>query len=317
MSLTDPTRAILPLDYLGRMADAKTKDGEIAEWWAGPCGAHVVHFRPAETEDLWKSYLGGDPRAKKSRAGRAYIALASGTDYWVIAALASFKKHFGRARRFVVTPGLPPEWTAFRQVDRSDLEQAADLAIVDSINAAATAGRSVRAEVSIQADSGNRMLAKLGLAIGCKLFGAEFGAHAQGAKLRRAFREANAERRETIPVNGTSYFAGTGTAPLDVLAWTGGWVLMVQVFKGTLSLVIITPSGRRMAVMITDDPALVDRSEPGYEQGVVWLTIPTLGRAVGPLSLPDYAAHLTRSILHPDLLNIEAARIDPAKLPAC
>jgi hypothetical protein len=64
MSLTDPAKTVLPLDHLGRLADALTKDGEVAEWWAGPCGAHVVHFRPAETEDLWKTYLGGDPRAR-------------------------------------------------------------------------------------------------------------------------------------------------------------------------------------------------------------------------------------------------------------
>jgi hypothetical protein len=235
----------------------------------------------------------------------------------VIAALASFKEHFKRAKRFVVTPGLPAEWTSFQQVDRSDPDQAADLVIVDSINKAAEAGKKVRAELVIQIDAGSRLLAKLGLAVGCKLFGAEFGVHKQGATLRRFFREANAQRRGSIPVHGTGYFAEATASVLDTLAWGGGWVLILQILDGKLSLAVITPSGRRMVVMITDDPLLVDTLDPSYREGVVWITIPTLGEAIGPLSLPNYVAHITRSILHPALVAAEAARIDPSKLPPC
>jgi hypothetical protein len=317
MSLTDPGRTVLPLDHLGRLSEAATKVGEVADWWAGPCGAHIVHFRPAETEDLWRTYLGGDPRAKKSRAGRAYIALASGEPFWVVAALASFLKHFKRAARYVVTPGLPAEWTDFKQVDRSDPDQAADLLIVDSLNEAAEAGRMVPAQLVIQVDAGNRLLAKLGLAVGCKLFGADFGEHEQGAMLRHYFREAKAEQRATIPLRGTGYFGDTAASPLDVLTWAGGWVLILQVIDGTLSLAIITPSGRRMAVMITDDPSLVGMLEADYDEGIAWITIPSLGRALGPLPLPEYLAHVTRSIPNPELSAVEAARIDPSKLPPC
>lgn len=317
MSLADPAKTVLPLDYLGRLADAPTREGEVAEFWIGPCGAHVVHFRPAETEDLWRTYLGGDPRAKKSRAGRAYIALASGEYYWVIAALASFKEHFKRAERFVVTAGVPVEWTAFQQVDRSDPVQAADLVIVESINKAAEAGERLRTELVIQIDAGSRLLAKVGLAVGCKLFGADFGEHKEGAMLRRFFREANTQRRGSIPVHGTGYFAEAAASALDFLAWVGGWVLILQVLNSKLSLSVITPSGRRMSVMITDDPMLLNTLDPSYKEGTVWLTIPSLGEAVGSLPLPDYVAHITRSILHPGLLAAEAARIDPKTLPPC
>lgn len=64
MSLADPSLTVLPLEYLEKLVDAEPKDGGIAEWWAGPCGLQIVHFRPPETEDLGGPYLGGDPRAK-------------------------------------------------------------------------------------------------------------------------------------------------------------------------------------------------------------------------------------------------------------
>ncbi len=317
MSLTEPGRSSLPLDYLGKLVDAPANDGEIAEWWAGPCGAHIVHFRPGETEDLWTTYLGGDPRAKKSHAGRAYIALASAEEYWVIVALQSFKKHFGRAKRHVVTSGLPPEWTAFAPVDRSDPVQASDLVVVDSINEAAKTKKSVHAQVVIQTDAGNRFLAKLGLAIGCQLFGAEFGDHVEGANLRRFFRQPDPKRRESIPIHGAGYFSSKAPADLDILTWTGGWVLIVQVVRGNLAVMIITPGGRRMGLKITDDTTLLAKLDVRYRDGICWLTIPSISKAVGPLTLPEYVAHLTGSILNPELLAIEHARIDPSALPPC
>jgi hypothetical protein len=212
---------------------------------------------------------------------------------------------------------VPVEWTAFQQVDRSDPVQAADLVIVESINKAAEAGERLRTELVIQIDAGSRLLAKVGLAVGCKLFGADFGEHKEGAMLRRFFREANTQRRGSIPVHGTGYFAEAAASALDFLAWVGGWVLILQVLNSKLSLSVITPSGRRMSVMITDDPMLLNTLDPSYKEGTVWLTIPSLGEAVGSLPLPDYVAHITRSILHPGLLAAEAARIDPKTLPPC
>lgn len=316
MSLTDPSRTILPLDYLGRIAEGKTSDGEIAEWWAGPCGAHIVHFRPAEKEDLWTGYLGGDPRAKKTKAGRAYIALVSANEYWVIAALQSFKKHFSRARRFLVTRGLPTNWTAFTPIDRSDPDQARDLVIVDSINAAAQTGEMFPAQVVIKTDAGVRFMAKLGLAIGCQLFGAEFGDHPEGEKLRRFFRQPDPKLRNDIPVHGAGYFSGD-MVQADVLNWPGGWVLVIQMVHDRLALSVVTPSGRRMVVQITADAALIARLEACYKEGMAWIVVPSISTAIGPIALPDYVAHIAKVIPNAELADIENARIDPSKLPPC
>lgn len=317
LSQTEPLRSILPLNYLGRLNDPNIDADEIADWWVGPCGAIIVHFRPKEVESIWSSYVGGDPRSKKTQAGRAYIALVSEEEYWIVAALGSFRQHFKRAQRFVVNTTVPPEWTAFEEVDRNDLAQAADLKVFDGITDAAKAGKNTHARQQIQIDAGHRFMCKIGLAIGCKIFGVSFGCHLHGDQLRRAFREANLERRKKIPIRGSGYFSEPAQNPLALFAWPAGWVLMIQVLEGTLSLTVITPSGKFMTVIITDDPKLIAVLPAEYKDGIVWITVPPLAKAAGPISMPEYVAHITRSILHPELSAFEAARIDPATLPPC
>lgn len=317
LSLTEPLRTALPLNYFGRSTDPNIHPDEVADWWVGPCGATIVHFRPKETEALWSPYLGGDPRAKKARVGRAYIALASATEFWILAALGSFKQHFKRAKRYTVNIVPLPEWTAFEPIDRADPAQAADLKIFDAITAAAKAAESVHAQQEIQLDTGHRFLCKLGLALGCQLFGASFGTHEHGEQLRRAFRDPDFQRRQKIPIRGTGYFNGSQQTPLERFGWPGAWVLMLQTAGASLSFVVITPSKRSMTIQITDDPALLATLPEGYAEGQVWVTLPILGQAAGPIATPDYIAHLTGEILNSDLAALAAARIDPALLPSC
>jgi hypothetical protein len=182
LSLDDPTKSAPPPNYLGQLNHRAIRPNEVVDWWVGPCGATILHFRPKETEALWSSYVGGDPRPNRTKPGRAYIALASENEYWLVSALVSFKNHFKRDARFLVNLTAPPEWSAFQNVDRKHAEQAADLIIFDSITDAAKAGKSVPARQEIRTDIGHRFLCKLGLAIGCQLLGPEFTLLAAGGK---------------------------------------------------------------------------------------------------------------------------------------
>lgn len=318
LSLDDPAASVLPLSYLGRPTDPRIAEDEIVEWWAGPCGATILHFRPKTDENLWSSYLGGDPRLKKNGAGRAYMAMASAADYWVVAALVSFGKHFKRAKRRLVNMEVPPEWKAFEEIDRTDPLQAADLQIMDSMFEAARRGQGTRARLPhLDASTANRLLCKLGLAIGCQLFGGSFGSHADGADLRRAFREADPGKRAAIPVRGSGYYSARSGNPLSGFAWPAGWVLILNVIDGKFSLAVIAPSGAVMSILITEDAALLSRLPPEYDEGQLWVTVPPIGKAAGPISLPDYVAHCAGFVLNADLAAMAAARIDPADLPAC
>ena len=317
LSLTEPLKTVLPLNYLGRLTHDAIQPDEVAEWWVGPCGATIVHFRPAETEEIWTSYLGGDPRAKKKCAGRAYIALASQSEYWIIGALGAFEKHFRRAKRYVVNMDVPVKWKSFSQIDRNDPVQAADLKVIDMILVAAKAHTSVRTQQQLRIDTDTRFLCKLGLAIGCKLFGADFGTHPAGAQLRKAFREPDFVRRQHIPIRGLGYFNGPQESPLGILSWPAAWVLIVTRVDGVLGLSVVTPSEKHMAIRITDDFLLVDSLGPEYADGLVWITIPPLDRAVGPIPMTDYVAHVIGEILHPGLSALAAPCIDPTTLPVC
>jgi hypothetical protein len=305
--------AVLALNYMGHLPDVRTRVGEIAEYWLGPCGAQIIHVRPNDSEDDWASYAGGDPRLK---GGRAYIVLASEVPFWIVVSLASFKAHFAKAARFVVNMDVPLEWRgSFSNPDSNDLLQAADMEIVTAVT---RAGNDIRARAVIQFDVGDRFLAKLGLAIGYKLLGTAFLATDSAQNLRRACREANAEKRRQIPVRGTGYLDDIGLGGAErVLSWRGGWVLLLNAIDQQLMLTVVTPSGRTMIVVVCDQAALISKLDRAYLFGSVWITIPALGEAVGPLSLGSYLAHQMKNALLPELETLAGRRIDPSMLPPC
>jgi hypothetical protein len=65
------------------MPDKIGGDGYVTDYWVGPCGAYIIHFRSPDSEDTWEIYAGGDPRRRHKRktAGRAYLALTSKEEF--------------------------------------------------------------------------------------------------------------------------------------------------------------------------------------------------------------------------------------------
>jgi hypothetical protein len=317
-----PTRAgvsVLPLDYIGQLRDMPTREDELAEYWCGPCGANIIHIRPKDSDGHWASYAGGDPRAKKSRAGRAYIALVSEEPFWIAVSLASFKEHFKRAERFVVNMDVPPQWNnSFKNPDTNNPVQAGDMKVVTVVTSAGRNGDWIRARPVIRFDVGNRFVAKLGLAIGYKLLGTPFLQTDYAKNLRKGFREADGEKRRHIPMRGTGFVHEQSLGGAEkVLSWPGAWVLLLKIVNHLLCLSVISPSGKTMTVLVCDQPALVARLDTAYQDGSVWMTIPSLGEAVGPIPLPAYLAHQMNVLPLPELATLAGKRIDPAALPPC
>ncbi|GAA3075293.1 hypothetical protein GCM10010520_23020 [Rhizobium viscosum] len=307
----------IPLDYLGPIQDVPLPEGHVADYWAGPCGANIVHIRPDDGDEEWVTYAGGDPRRKRSKAGRAYVALTSTEEFWILVSLESFRQHFRRAERFVVNAELPPNWP-FRNLDRADPIQAGDMQTVDAVLNASRDGSRIRTRPAISFDLGNRMLAKLGLGVGYKLLGEAFLRSDYAKTLRWGMREANTEKRRLIPVRGSPLFGGAGLGGAEeILKWPGGWVLMVMIVEGSLGLFIISPSGRSMNVLVCNDQDLIDTLDPNYVDGVVWITVPAAAEAIGPISLPAYLAHQMNTVPSPSLVALAAKRGDRANIPSC
>jgi hypothetical protein len=84
-----------------------------------------------------------------------------------------------------------------------------------------------------------------------------------------------------------------------------------------LSLAVTAPSGRSMNVLVCEEPELVNGLDSTYSDGQVWLTVPSLGEAVGPIRLPDYIAHRSQVTQIPALAALGAKRIVPSTLPPC
>lgn len=313
-------RAVLPLNYLGKLTDERIASDEMADFWTGPCGANIIHFRPADKDDVWVSYAGGDPRVgnKVSKAGRAYIVLTTENRFWTTVTINSVRAHFKKTALFATNIAIQGDVGWLKNPDRTDPIQSVDMQIIDTIVEAGRSGTQLHLKASFQVDLGTRLLAKLGLAIGYKAFGSRFLATDYGKNLRFGFREADAEKRKTIPVRGTGYLRGGNLGGAEtVMTWIGAWVLVLMRTRQTLTLTVITPSGKVMHVVVCDDHALVRELPAVYDDGKVWITVPSLGEAVGPLWLPDYLVHQLHKTGLPELTALAAKRVDPVTLPPC
>ncbi len=315
----NPINVIVPLNYMGVLPDIPTPTGETAELWLGPCGSTIIHLRPSDKEEVWGPYAGGDPRLKKSRAGRAYLSFATAEEFWIIVCLNSFRAHFKLARRFVVNADLPKEWRSLAStVDRTDPQQAADLKLIDPLTTDRKRDEWVHASPVVAVDVGHRMLAKVALALGYNLLGSKFTETEHALNLRRFFREANHKKRADIPVRGSGMLHGaTLGGANDLLAWPGAWVLMVTFIQGTLGLTIITPTRKVMTIVVCDDALLLRQLDNAYKDGAVWITVPSLAEAVGPISLPDYLGHVTAETQVAALMDLARKRTLRSKLPKC
>lgn len=311
----------MPLNYVGILRNVPQAAGRVTEMWLGPCNETILHIRPENAEEIWDGYLGGDPRAKKKNAGRVYLIFSTQEMFWIRVVLNSVMKHFKRSARFLVNGEMQAQAggaAPFSTLDRTDPDIADDLPVVDALLAAGEDSTWIHAKPPILATAANRFLPKLALAIGAKVCGQDFLKTSDAVVLRAAFRQRDDAKRDALPVRGVGYFNEDSRRTLgQILSWTGAWVLMLRVVEGELVLVVATPSGRAMQITVTDDPACIRRAIPEYEDGMVWLTIPSLEKAAGPIPLPEYLAHRLRHQVRADLLELEEARIDPRTLPSC
>lgn len=211
-------------------------------------------------------------------------------------------------------PGEPP---IIASLDRNTAPPG-DLAVIDAVLAAGRSGAFMKNEVLVKTNPADRFLPKLGIALGYKLFGAPFLDTAYGQVLRRALWERDDAVRETLPVVGVGYFAPESRGLFgDMLKWPAGWVLLVKRQKDGVMLSVVTPSGRGMQGLISDEPSLVAGLSPDHDEGTVWITVPPLLQAVGPIGFPEYLAHKLGTMSSPSLSAIEAQLIDPTTLPLC
>lgn len=309
-------KATLPFSYIRTLTDAGISDGEVVDYWAGRCGSSVLHFRPEGDADLWSTYAGGDPRkgSKRKTAGRAYLAILSPVPFWQSVALNSFGAQFRKAQRFRCTT-LDPSLTSNIPIpDQNDPIQNGDIDVLGRILSA----EKIKASSVIDPSVGTRLQAKLGLALGAKIFGDAFLETNYAKVLRNGFREADPTKRVASLVRGTGILSQANLGGVEEkLRWPGGWLLWLKRQGDDTALIVISPSAKVMTVVVIDDHNLTNSLPPEHEFGLIWVTVPSIEVAVGPITAPDYIAHQLRNIQHPALAALEAKRSDGSSLPEC
>jgi hypothetical protein len=314
-----PEKSRLPLNYMGPITHLELQNDEVAEFWIGPCGAHVIHIRPKH-EPLWDTYAGGKPSRKRLDWGSAYLTLTSTERFWIVASVFAFHNHFRRAERFVTNMPAPQGFSPpFSVIDPQDADQARKVRIAGSIGDTASRGEKVRVRVAVKTDIGSRLLTKLALGLGRELLGESFLTTSYAVTLRRALWERDPNERRKLPVRGSGYLSGLAKAPgLELLWWPNAWTLTVWHMSEGLVLIVGTPTGQMMTVLISAEPQLLSGLKGRFAQGEVFITVPVLGYALDhSIALPYLLAHQTKLAVIPDLTALGAKRRDPGLLPSC
>jgi hypothetical protein len=315
LSPTAPLTTPIPFAYLGELR-GHAPDGETIDHWVQDCGAKLFHFRPATDDAAFTTYAGGDPRkgGKKKTAGRAYLALESPSPFWQAVAVGSLNHHFKRADRYTVRPLDVTLEKELPLATGDTPAQAADLAVVNRL----LASGELQIDVPVSPALGGRLQAKLALALGHALFDRAFASTPYAKELRTAFREADPAKLAKSKVRGSGILSGSTLGRAEnVLRWPGAWLLWIQRRKAEVSLVVLSPSGKPFAVLISDDSKLAATLDASFDEGNVWLTVPAISVALGPIWIPDYVAHQLGELANSDLAALAARRNNPSSLPPC
>ncbi len=305
----NPQKGIASLAYLGWVAHAELKANEVAEVWLGPAGETIVHIRP-QHEEAWDAYTGGKPTKKRSEGGHAYLIFTSQEPYWAERALWSFQSHFKFARRTLVNAKSPVLENPLTPIDSKNLEQARHLRIANSLTG------EVHVESVISVDFSTRFLVKLALGVGREVGGEAFLNAAYTRQLTKALWERDFETRQTIAIRGSGFFGGLGKALRSArLKWTGGWVLILMLIEGKACIVIVTPSGEAMNILVSDDPEVISNTSLFGDDGQVYLAVPAASEAIGPIPWLEYLAFMLEGTDHAELRRLHDLRGNPSRLP--
>ncbi|MGI9250063.1 MAG: HNH endonuclease [Pseudohongiellaceae bacterium] len=316
LSPTNVERAI-SLHYMGTVENVTTTPGEVADYWT--CvGANILHLRAKNGKNLstnWGAYVGGDlmRSSRTSHAGRVLVSFTSEEPYWINIALNSIKQQFPKAEIFVTNANLDEKETRFQEM----ILNSDDSQVMDQFTKILDSGEHVKCKSMIDPHADYRFLIKLALGVGYKHFGPNFLSTPYAKKLRKGIWEQDRKKLKALQILGTGYLqGGSNDDIIEGLRWPGGWQLVLLDHCNRLSLMVITPSGQKMVIQVTDECEFLDNFKEKYQTGCFWLTVPAVKRAVGPISYADFLAHMTTcDKKHNGLAEIEAMRGDPTKLP--
>lgn len=186
MAFYDPDNpAGLPLICMGNTSlyPPGIKADEVCESWLGPLGEQVYWIRKKDDRLYW--YVGGNPRTSKEFESRAYFLFSVRSMEEPLKSWLAFREAFRdrkKVKKIMCTEvqGGNPEEIGFLRPDELDVER---IDFFKSQSSVTNGDMSVRLALNVDFD--RRFLAKLGLGVGCCLFGKKILDTEYGKELRR------------------------------------------------------------------------------------------------------------------------------------
>ncbi len=306
------------LMYMGFENSFPTAEEEVCERWIGPAGDHVYHIH-AKDDARWETVAGGDfIKRRKSDGGRAYIVLTSNVEYWMVTSLLSFAEWFPfAARRCITQVGEITQDFGVMWCDQEPVSEreSAEIAYIR----ARPDGEQVLASIPIQVDFADRFLAKLSLGLADSILGPAAVRSPYADHLRTALWARDPKARASLPIKGVGFLAGDqklGTVAQAIHA-PGAWTILLRALTETLSCVVVSPGGRPMMTVVSDDSSLwPDHIGPNYGQGVVHIAIPERREWLGPIPLANVIATKLGAMRDPALARLAALREEAKRVPA-
>lgn len=302
-----------PLTYLGTARDFPAEAGEICDRWSGLAGEQIYHVH--RNEDLiWTGAARGDSKPPPPHGERATLVLASPSAYWSRLALLSFAAHFPQADKYCLNDFASGLSAGFPVQPFASLPRAAEIAFIRD-----KAARSKVVNAGLAADGSQRFLIKLALGLGANLFGKAFLESSAARVLRRAFWQPHPRARATAFPRDTAIVpvvAADLSGARGALHWPGVWTLTLGLVEGAFGLIVVTPTGRLLDIVVAEDAVLwQDAAFDIWRQPQVFVAIPQRGIFAQPASLDDFTAHREGERRDPRFAALEALAITPRMLP--
>lgn len=296
-----------PFHYIGQEHASRFGDNEVCEIWVGACGEHVYHIHQKD-DDRYDSYVGGNPINRRSDPGRAYLFLTNRDMQKIGLAIRSFARQFKKASRYAGNFDLLPS----KQGDSSDLvatlpsDLTSELTMLQN---SAHSGDTWSARVTQQIGFEERFLAKIALGMGYKLMGEAYLDTTYAKGLRQAMWEKDHQARSKL-LRGIPLTSTHLQSIKDYLGLPGTYGLLLWAQKDIFLLLMTLPGGAVTSVVISEDPHLwSDHELEQYRDGIIFVIAPQLQSCLGPIAFPDFLAHRLGNIPHPDVEQLESARV--------
>ncbi len=278
----------MPLFYHGVSEDFPCAPEETCERWIGPSGDHIYHIHTKD-DDRWDTFAGGDVIKRNRDPGRAYMALTSEHPYWFATSALSFLARFEGARHRLLSQveGLDfgPKLLNPFQEPISDVER-------DEVNFILNMPNWQSAKVPMQIDFAERFLCKLAIGLAYKALGHGVMETPYVTELRRGLWTTGFQERQTLRVRGKNFWSQTDDQhALDMLHWSGAWVISLNAFPDGFAITVITPGGRHLGILATEGhKGWAPEAGPIYSPGQVYLVVPQRQTVVGPLPMTVYSS---------------------------